>query len=219
MKLLAVLSGGMDSTAAIAYMNGTGHNVIAAINFNYGSKHNEQERLSARDVAAFYGIPLEECSLDFVANKFKSDLLKTGGEIPEGHYADPTMKKTVVPFRNGIMLSIAAGYAESIDADGILIGNHAGDHTIYPDCRAEFIVPMIQAIHHGTYKNIQLESPFVMLSKTKVAELGSKHGAPFELTYSCYKGGVVHCGVCGTCFERKEAFREAGVDDTTRYLA
>lgn len=218
MKLLAVLSGGMDSTAAIAYMRSKDHEVVEAINFAYGSKHNEQERQAARDVAAFYKIPLRECSLDFVAQNFKSDLLQTGGDIPEGHYADPSMKKTVVPFRNGIMLSIAAGYAESIDADGILIGNHAGDHAIYPDCRAPFIVSMIQAIHHGTYKHIVLESPFVMMSKTKIAELGHRFGAPFHLTYSCYKGGDVHCGRCGTCFERIEAFRDAGVTDPTEYL-
>ena len=153
-----------------------------------------------------------------MAENFKSDLLKTGGDIPEGHYADPSMKKTVVPFRNGIMLSIAAGYAESLDADAIVLGNHFGDHAVYPDCRVDFINPMKEAIEKGTYKGIKLLSPFDTIDKTEIARIGHALNFPFELTYSCYNGEDKHCGKCGTCFERKEAFQLAGIKDPTEYL-
>ena len=136
---------------------------------------------------------------------------------PEGHYADPTMKKTVVPFRNGIMLSIAAGYAESLGASQVILGNHFGDHAIYPDCRKDFITPMAEAIKHGTYGEIALLSPFCEVDKTEIAKIGASLGVPFELTWSCYKGGDKHCGKCGTCVERIEAFRLAGVIDLTAY--
>lgn len=217
MKVIAVLSGGMDSTTAMMWATDGGHEVIGAICFDYGSKHNDREYRAAEAICNKLKIPLARSQLAFVAEHFKSDLLKTGGDIPEGHYADPSMKKTVVPFRNGIMLAIAAGYAESLDADAIVLGNHFGDHAIYPDCRKDFIEPMAQAIASGTYKGIKVLSPFVNNSKTDVVRIGSVIGVPFELTYSCYKGGEKHCGVCGTCFERKEAFFESGFTDPTEY--
>jgi 7-cyano-7-deazaguanine synthase len=206
----------MDSSTALAWAK-QNHEVIGAISFDYGSKHNDREYRSAVDVCQHYEIPLVRCSLDFVANNFKSDLLKTGGDIPEGHYADPSMKKTVVPFRNGIMLSIAAGYAESLGAKGVVLGNHFGDHAVYPDCRAEFVDAMFDAIRLGTYEHIELLTPFTKIDKTGIAKLGSELGVPFELTYSCYNGDNKHCGKCGTCFERKEAFTLAGVLDKTEY--
>lgn len=219
MKLLSVFSGGMDSTTVIPFARDIqSHDVTHAINFTYGSKHNDREQKAVDALAAHYGLTLVKCRLDFIAEHFKSDLLKTGGDIPEGHYADPSMKRTVVPFRNGIMLSIAAGLAESLDMDGILLGNHVGDHAIYPDCREDFTRPMAEAILNGTYKGIKLVTPFGDRTKTQIAKAGGALHVPYELTYSCYKGGEVHCGVCGTCFERKEAFRESGVTDPTEYL-
>ena len=128
------------------------------------------------------------------------------------------MKRTVVPFRNGIMLSIAAGLAESLEVEALMLGNHAGDHAIYPDCRPEFSDPMAFAIEAGTYAKIKVIRPFEHLTKTDIAKIGGQLNAPFELTYSCYKGGENHCGKCGTCYERKEAFRDAGVMDPTPYL-
>ena len=218
MKAILILSGGMDSSTALAWAMASGHNVIKCLSFWYGSKHNDAEWAAAKMVASHYRKPIDRCRLDFVADCFKSDLLMSGDKIPEGHYADPSMKKTVVPFRNGIMLSIAAGYAESVGAEAIVLGNHFGDHAVYPDCRSDFIDPMAKAIEAGTYANIKILSPFVSKSKTDIARLGANLGVPFHLTYSCYNGGERHCGVCGTCFERKEAFREAYISDPTVYV-
>lgn len=218
MKAIVVLSGGMDSSAAVGWAKSQPHlEVIGALSFWYGSKHNDQEWDHAKLIALHYGIPIERARLDFVATNFKSDLLKTGGDVPEGHYADPSMQRTVVPFRNGIMLSIAAGYAESIGAEIVILGNHFGDHAVYPDCRKDFITPMAEAIAAGTYAQIKLLSPFCDLGKHHIAALGAGLGVPFEKTWSCYKGGSIHCGKCGTCFERREAFELSGVKDPTIY--
>jgi len=217
MKLLCVLSGGMDSTTAMASMIKDGHDIVGAVCFNYGSKHNDREYQAACQVAHFYGVRIERIALPFVEKLFKSDLLKSGGDVPNGHYADPSMKRTVVPFRNGIMLAIAAGYAESLGADGIVLGNHFGDHAVYPDCRPSFVFPMALAIKNGTYAKIELMAPFTAISKTDIAKIGHDLGVPFNLTYSCYNGRPDHCGLCGTCHERKEAFKDSGVKDPTVY--
>jgi 7-cyano-7-deazaguanine synthase len=217
MKVLVVLSGGMDSTTALAWAR-ENHDVVAAVNFDYGSKHNDAEARAIHKLCKYYGdLNVYFFNLGFMATSFKSDLLKSGGEIPEGHYADESMKRTVVPFRNGIMLSIAAGLAESIGADAVVLGNHFGDHAIYPDCRKDFIKPMAEAIFKGTYKQIGLLSPFCDVDKTEIARIGSKLGVPFELTWTCYKGQKKHCGKCGSCQERKEAFQLSGVPDPTDY--
>lgn len=223
MKLLAVLSGGMDSTSAMYYfLKSPPYQVIGAISFWYGSKHNAREWESAKKVASAAGVPIKRCHLDFIAENFQSGLLSISGDgekIPEGHYADPSMKRTVVPFRNGIMLAIAAGYAESVGAEGLILGNHFGDHAIYPDCRKSFVVPMAKAIAEGTYAKIRLMTPFTEATKAEVARAGYQAGAPLELTYSCYNGREKHCGKCGTCVERIEAFRDAWLDDPTEYEA
>ena len=218
MKVLAIFSGGMDSATAIAKTIKEGHEV-STVSFDYGSKHNDREWEYAQKFCQHYKIGNDRIPLDFIRDYFESDLLKSGGDIPDGHYADPSMKRTVVPFRNGIMLAIACGLAESWGYDSVLIGNHFGDHAVYPDCRQGFIIPMARAMDRGTYSNISLLSPFENITKTDIAELGSQLGVPYELTYSCYKGGVDHCGTCGTCVERKEAFRDSGVPDPTRYEA
>lgn len=129
------------------------------------------------------------------------------------------MKRTVVPFRNGIMLAVAAGFAESVDAGAVVIAAHAGDHAIYPDCREEFMEPMAKAIESGTYPGIRLLRPFIGLDKAGIAARGAELGVDFSRTWSCYKGGEIHCGVCGTCVERREAFSLSGVPDPTVYLA
>ena len=216
MKTLVVLSGGMDSATALALMM-KHHEVIGALSFWYGSKHNDREWQSAEALASYYHVPIKRCRLDFVADTFKSDLLATGGDVPEGHYADPSMQRTVVPFRNGIMLSIAAGYAESIGAEAIALGNHFGDHAVYPDCRVDFVKPMQAAIKAGTYAKIELLSPFATIDKTEIVRVGTALKVPYVLTYSCYNGRNNHCGKCGTCVERIEAFKLAGVEDPTIY--
>ena len=157
--------------------------------------------------------------LEFVNRLFASDLLKSGGAIPEGHYAAENMKQTVVPFRNAIMLSIACGFAESVGAEGLVIAAHTGDHTIYPDCREDFMAAMGEAMRLGTYAGVQLLRPFIAQTKGQIAAEGARLGVDFARTWSCYKGGAVHCGVCGTCVERREAFLAAGLADPTVYLA
>lgn len=216
MKALIILSGGLDSTTAL-YWAKSQYNEIEALTFNYGSKHNDIEYSYAKRTCEKLGVKLTRIDLDFINKYFKSDLLKSGGEIPEGYYNEENMKSTVVSFRNGIMLSIAAGFAESNNCDVLVLGNHSGDHAIYPDCRPEFIKGIKEAVYQGTEKHIEVVSPFCNMSKADIVKLGSELGVDFSLTYSCYKGGEKHCGKCGTCTERKEAFGQAGVKDPTEY--
>ena len=217
-KVVVLLSGGMDSVSAL-YESCARHEVIGTLSFHYGSKHNDREIPFAVAHSKNLGVPHRVIRLDFIGETFKSDLLKTGGEIPKGHYEEKTMKATVVPFRNGIMLSIAAGFAESRGADGLVIAAHSGDHAIYPDCREEFMRAMGEAIRLGTYAVIELVRPFISMKKSEIARRGSELGIDFAETWSCYVGGEIHCGECGTCVERREAFLLAGLADPTRYLS
>jgi 7-cyano-7-deazaguanine synthase len=195
------------------------HQVLAAISFDYGSKHNHKEIPFAAHHCRKVKIEHQVIHLNFVGELFRSDLLKSGGQIPDGHYEEETMKATVVPFRNGIMLSIAAGFAESRSATGLVIAAHAGDHAIYPDCREEFMKSMGDAIHLGTYAGIELLRPFIAKTKAEIAGRGHALGVDFSQTWSCYKGGMLHCGTCGTCVERREAFMMAGLADPTQYAS
>ncbi len=216
MKVCVLLSGGMDSVVAF-YESLKNHDVVACVSFDYGSKHNAREIPFAKLHADRNCIAHHTISLGFMDQLFKSDLLKSGGDIPDGHYAELTMKQTVVPFRNGIMLAIATGYAESIEAEGIVIAAHSGDHAIYPDCREPFMHAMATAMSAGTYAKIQLLRPFIDTDKAGIAKRGMNLGIDFAETWSCYKGGEIHCGVCGTCVERREAFLLAGLPDPTKY--
>lgn len=218
MKALVIFSGGLDSTTAV-YWALKKYKNVETLSFIYGSKHNEIEHSYALKTCEKLGIKNTCINLDFIHDYFKSDLLKDQGEIPEGHYAAENMKSTVVPFRNGIMMSIAAGFAESKDCDVIILGNHSGDHFCYPDTTSEFISSMKKAIKVGTSKHIKVVSPFCNINKTDIVRLGSKLKVDYSLTYSCYKGGEKHCGKCGTCVERKEAFRDSGIPDPTIYDA
>jgi 7-cyano-7-deazaguanine synthase len=206
----------MDSVASF-YEAMSQHKVVAAISFDYGAKHNHKELPFAAYHCRKFNIEHRVILLNFVGELFKSDLLKSGGAIPDGHYEEQTMKSTVVPFRNGIMLSIAAGFAESKDATGLVIAAHAGDHAIYPDCREDFMKAMADAIRLGTYAGIKLLRPFITMTKAEIASRGQALGVDFAHTWSCYKGGTLHCGTCGTCVERREAFLVAGVADPTIY--
>ena len=211
---LIVVSGGMDS---VTLLYEYAERIALAVSFDYGANHNAQEIPFARLHCARLGIKHIVIPLAFMKEYFKSSLLRGGEAIPEGHYADENMKSTVVPFRNGIMLSIACGIAESNGLKQVLIANHGGDHAIYPDCRSEFIHAMDSAMRAGTYENIGISAPYTHISKSDIAARGKKLQVNYAETWSCYKGGTRHCGKCGTCIERKEAFREAGIDDTTEY--
>lgn len=191
--------------------------IAMAVTFNYGSKHNEKEIAFAQQHCRHLNIPHIVIPLSFMQQYFRSSLLIGGENIPEGHYTDDNMKSTVVPFRNGIMLAVAAGLAESNGLSHVMLANHSGDHAIYPDCREAFVDAMSQAIANGTYDGITISAPYTNITKTDIARRGASFGIDYSLTWSCYKGGDKHCGKCGTCVERREALRDAGISDTTEY--
>ena len=209
-----IASGGMDS---ITLLYDKKNEIALGISFNYGSNHNAKEIPLAEMHCRRLGIKHITINLDFMGQYFKSSLLEGGEAIPEGNYADENMKSTVVPFRNGIMLSIAIGIAESNNLKKVLIANHGGDHTIYPDCRPEFIKAIDAAAYAGTFVNAIVEAPYTHIRTGDIARFGKRLGLDYAETWSCYKGADKHCGRCGTCIERKEALTEAGIDDTTEY--
>jgi 7-cyano-7-deazaguanine synthase len=211
---LLVLSGGMDSTTLL-YERAS--EISLAVSFDYGSNHNGREIPFAKFHCEKLGIEHLTIPLKFMHDYFKSSLLSGADAIPEGTYADENMKSTVVPFRNGIMLSVAAGLAESRGLSKVMMANHFGDHDIYPDCRKEFVDAMSQAMAAGTYANITIDAPYTLISKADIARRGKTLGVDYGQTWSCYKGGKVHCGKCATCLERKAALAEAGIEDTTEY--
>ena len=209
-----IVSGGMDS---ITLLHERHEEIALGISFDYGSNHNSREIPFARMHCQRLGIKHIVIPLDFMSVYFRSSLLDGADAIPEGHYEDANMKSTVVPFRNGIMLSIACGIAESNGLSRVFIANHGGDHAIYPDCRSEFIKAMDAAMSAGTYAHINIEAPYTEITKTDIALIGKAIGLDYTETWSCYKGGNVHCGKCGTCVERQEALRNAGIEDKTVY--
>lgn len=212
---MIILSGGMDSvTMLYEYRD----RIELALTFDYGSNHADNEIACARLHCERLGIRHIIIPLDFMHRYFTSSLLQGGDAIPEGHYTSENMASTVVPFRNGIMLSIACGMAESNGLKVVMIANHGGDHTIYPDCREEFIQAMSQAMTAGTDTDVRVFAPYTNITKSDIARHGRDMGLDYSETWSCYKGGKVHCGKCGTCIERREALAEAGINDTTEYL-
>lgn len=224
-KAVVVLSGGLDSTTLL-------HHTCAefpayevhAISFDYGQRHKKELQYAAHQVAALEGAHLHKIvKMDFLAELFKESgsSLVSDTDVPEGHYGEASMSQTVVPNRNMIMLSIAAGYAVSIGARILATGVHAGDHFIYPDCRPEFIGLVdrtINAANEGFIKkHFELWTPFIYKSKNDIASLAFKLGVDISNTWSCYKGGDLHCGKCGTCVERQEAIASTGKEDPTEY--
>lgn len=211
---IIVLSGGLDS---VTLMHEYKDRIALAVTFDYHSRHAAHEIACAKWQCESLGIPHLILELGFMDQYMNSSLFANSDEeIPEGHYAESNMKSTVVPFRNGIMLSIVAGIAESRDLKYVLIANHSGDHAIYPDCRPEFIESMSSAISNGTYNRAEILAPYTNISKRDIALRGKELGVDYSHTYSCYKGGEKHCGKCGTCVERKEALE--GFDPTEYML-
>lgn len=211
---LIIVSGGMDS---ITMLHEYAEEIALAVTFDYGANHGQREIPMAQLHCQRLGIRHIIIPLAFMSQYFESSLLSGADAIPEGHYEDENMKSTVVPFRNGIMLSIACGIAESNGLKRVMIANHGGDHTIYPDCRKDFIDAMSQAMQFGTYEHITIDAPYTTITKTDIARHGKALGLDYTETWSCYKGGKKHCGKCGTCVERKEALRDAGIEDHTEY--
>ena len=209
-----IVSGGLDS---ITLLYDKAETIALAVSFDYGQNHGAKELPFAAHHCRKLGIPHITILLSFMHRYFKSSLLDGAEAIPEGHYAEENMKSTVVPFRNGIMLAIATGIAESHGLKRVYIANHGGDHTIYPDCRPDFIQAMDGAATAGTFVNVRIEAPYTNITKADIVRRGTALGVDYSKTWSCYKGSDVHCGKCGTCVERKEAFLEAGVKDPTEY--
>lgn len=214
-KGLIVLSGGMDS---VTLLHDFKESIALAVSFNYGSNHNDKEIHFAQLHCKQLNIPHIVLNMVEVFKHFESSLLQGSDAIPDGHYAEENMKSTVVPFRNGIMLSIAAGLAETKGLTELYIANHFGDHAIYPDCRNSFVNAMSQAISEGTYEGIKVNAPYTSISKSAIARIGKKLNIDYSQTWSCYKGLDKQCGTCGTCVERIEAMRDAEIIDTTDYL-
>ena len=214
-KIVHVFSGGLDSTVLLYDLLADGVEV-QCVNFHYGSKHNDQECRRAEVITKELEVPMIFMPIN-VMGQFRSALLTNGEPIPNGHYQDDVMRKTVVPFRNGIMLSIACGLAESLGFDVVSYGAHSGDHAIYPDCRPSFLKAMSSAMRMGTYNGVELTAPYLFNTKRDIVKRGSELKVPFHNTWTCYKGLEYHCGVCGACVERKEAFAIAGVPDETIY--
>lgn len=211
---LIALSGGVDSTTLLYEYR---EEIACAVGFDYGSKHNARELAAAKAICRELEIPYLIIPLAFIGEYFRSDLLLSGGEMQLGDYSEENMSSTVVPFRNGIMLSILAGLAESRDLQQVLIANHFGDHAIYPDCRESFVTPMGEAITAGTSNGVKLVAPYTTLTKAEIVARGTRLGVPYGKTYSCYQGGERHCGRCGTCRERHDAFVANGLKDPTLY--
>lgn len=209
-----IVSGGLDS---ITLLYDKAETIALAISFDYGQNHSKKELPYAEYHCQKLGIPHITIPLTFMHQYFKSSLLEGAEAIPEGHYEEENMKSTVVPFRNGIMLAIATGIAESHELKRVYIANHGGDHTIYPDCRPEFIDAMDKATSAGTFVDVRVEAPYTNISKADIVRRGTALGIDYAKTWSCYKGSEMHCGKCGTCVERKEAFADAGIKDPTEY--
>jgi 7-cyano-7-deazaguanine synthase len=215
-KAIVALSGGMDSVTVLAWLLAQGYDVIAVV-FTYGSKHGSYEYEAARKIIERYRVPSYRFVLDGIFSNFRSNLLKTGGDIPEGHYTDKSMELTVVPGRNIIFTSILAGLAQSIGAQHIALGIHQGDHAIYPDCRKEFFTAMNTAVMVGTGGEVHFIAPFIDTDKEGILKWGVEHDVPYHLTRTCYKDQQLSCGKCGGCVERLEAFAKIGQEDPIEY--
>lgn len=216
MKYVAVVSGGMDSVTLAHHLNAQGHH-LHLLSFDYGQRHIRELQCAAA-CAQRLNADHDIINLTSITAQLKgSALTDPSVEVPEGHYAAETMKATIVPNRNMMMLSIAAAVAIGMSADGVAMGVHAGDHPIYPDCRPEFFTAASVAVALGTGQQLDVCTPFIKLTKADIAKLGDDLGVPWHETWSCYVGEAQHCGRCGTCVERAEAFELAGVPDPTPY--
>lgn len=218
MKTVVVFSGGLDSTVLLSKLLAEGRECLA-LTLEYGQRH-AREIASAQAVCALLGVRHQVADLRALAPLWGGNSLTDPAvPVPDGHYTEERMKVTVVPGRNLVFLAVGAAWAMAERADSLAYGAHGGDHTIYPDCRPEFTDALAPAIALADWNAVRLEHPFAGMTKTDIVRLGAALGAPMRLSWSCYKGGARHCGLCATCVERKEAFANAGVPDPTDYAA
>ena len=217
MKVVLIYSGGLDSTVLLYYLREQGHE-LRCLGINYGQRH-QRELRAAEAMCREADVAYRLADLSGIQPLLGRSALTGDIDVPEGRYTNEKMRLTVVPNRNMIMLSIAIGWAVSLKFDDVAYAAHAGDHPVYPDCRPEFTEAMGRAAARCDWHQVSLLTPFIDKAKTDIVRIGAELHVPFERTWSCYKGGEVHCGKCGTCVERREAFEKAGIDDPTRYAA
>lgn len=229
MKSIVLLSGGMDSTVLLAHLLKDGHE-CSALCIDYGQRH-ERELASAYMVADYYKVGIARIDMSLVGEQLfagaGSSQVGNRVDVPHGHYAAENMKLTIVPNRNMMLIALAGARAAAMGYDAVAYAAHAGDHAIYPDCRPEFADMMAEALALGNDPPVRLIRPFINLSKTEICARGAQLNVPLQLTWSCYdpqevridveQSYVIHCGKCGTCVERREAFRDSGTPDPTAY--
>ncbi|MDM8007211.1 MAG: 7-cyano-7-deazaguanine synthase QueC [Phycisphaerae bacterium] len=215
MRIVLIHSGGLDSTVLLYKLRADGHEV-RCLGVDYGQRH-RRELDAGQAICHDLGVEYRIADLRGLRPLLAGSALTDDVPVPDGHYTDETMKATIVPNRNMIMLSAAIGWAVSLRYDAVAYAAHAGDHTIYPDCRPAFVEAVRSAARLCDWRPIELITPFVDQAKADIVRIGAGLGVPFERTWSCYKGGQVHCGTCGTCVERREAFEKAGLADPTVY--
>lgn len=217
MKTIVICSGGLDSVT-LAYKAAREQQLTGLVSFYYGQRHKKELEFGAI-CAKNLNVPHSIIDISSVGASLSGSALTDNVDVPDGHYAEESMKVTVVPNRNAIMLSIAYGIASAQKSDAVAAAFHGGDHFIYPDCRPGFVKAFEAMQHHALegLSDIKLSTPFIAMTKADIVSEGARLGVPFEQTWSCYKGGKQHCGRCGTCVERREAFHIAKITDLTIY--
>jgi 7-cyano-7-deazaguanine synthase len=207
----------MDSFTLLHRALAQGHDVHA-LSFDYGQRHVRELQVAAT-VCEQLGLPHKVIDIRAMKAVMAGSALTGGGEVPEGHYEEESMKSTVVPNRNMILLSLATGYAVTVEADAVWFGAHGGDHAIYPDCRPEFVEKMDAVCRIANYEPVRVEAPYIHASKTDILADGLAMGLDYSQTWTCYNGREKACGVCGSCVERLEAFAAHGMTDPLSYEA
>lgn len=216
-RVVVIYSGGMDSFTLLHRALADGHDVHA-LSFDYGQKH-VRELQVASQVCEQLGLPHKVIDIRAMKAVMAGSALTGGSEVPEGHYEEESMKSTVVPNRNMILLALATGYAVTVEADAVWFGAHGGDHAIYPDCRPEFVEKMDAVCRVANYEPVRIEAPYIRASKTDILADGLTMGLDYSQTWTCYNGREKACGVCGSCVERLEAFAAHGLSDPLAYEA
>lgn len=214
-QVVVIYSGGMDSYTVLnkAIQEGkTPH----ALSFNYGQRHKKELDYAAR-VCQRLGIAHKVVDISAINSLVGGSALTSDVEVPEGNYDEPTMQTTVVPNRNMILLSLAVGYAVSLDATKVYYGAHSGDHAIYPDCRPEFVKKMNDVCQIANYTPVEIMTPYLDVSKTAILQDGLAMGLDYAETWTCYNGREQACGKCGACQERLQAFAENNATDPLPY--
>lgn len=214
-KIVVTVSGGLDSAVLLYELLSQGA-TVKALSVHYGQRH-AREIQAAANICTKNAVIHEVADLRGISHLLAGSSLTSNIPVPDGHYAQDNMKATVVPNRNMLLLATAAAWAISSKFDAVAYAAHAGDHTIYPDCREEFVQALDQAVQLADWHSVRILRPFVTMTKAEIVKMGAKLKVPFAETWSCYKGGPIHCGKCGTCVERREAFFLAAVQDPTEY--